>query len=159
MWFAQERSWLRVRPNNLSDLTSLRGFWENRWEGLRYCPFGERVWECVCVWDFSMLKYIFQVFDYFVTPSRSGETEAAAACLSEGWGMSQWSHQQRDKEDFPESQDDHFLRSGIGTLSWGHSSLDRERRWKDSVQNHSLAPRVSEVSNPCVELALDAISR
>ena len=41
----------------------------------------------------------------------------------------------------------------------GHSSLDRKRRSKDYFEGHTFALRVEEVSKPCVELALDAISR
>ena len=40
-----------------------------------------------------------------------------------------------------------------------NSSLDRERRRKDSVESHTLAMRVKEVRNPGVELALDSIGR
>jgi len=34
----------------------------------------------------------------------------------------------------------------------GNSSLDRERRRKDSVEIHTLSTRIEEVSNPRVEL-------
>ena len=38
-----------------------------------------------------------------------------------------------------------------------YSSLGRKRRRKDSIESHTLAMRVEEVSNPRVELALDFI--
>ena len=37
-----------------------------------------------------------------------------------------------------------------------NSNLESERRWKDSVEFHTLATRVEEVSEPCVDLTLDA---
>ena len=48
------------------------------------------------------------MFDQFVILSRSGEREEAAVCLSvclkdEGCHSKVWSRQQRDREDFPES--------------------------------------------------------
>ena len=51
------------------------------------------------------------------------------------------------------------IRTGPRTLPWGYSSLDRERRLKDSVECHALATKVEEVSKPCVELTMDAIGR
>ena len=44
-------------------------------------------------------------------------------------------------------------------LPLGHSSLDRERRWKDPVKIYMLSTRVEEVGDPWEEVALDAISR
>ena len=44
--------------------------------------------EKVCVWDFSGLKIIFQVFDLFMILSRFEEREETAASLCEGRGMS-----------------------------------------------------------------------
>ena len=41
----------------------------------------------------------------------------------------------------------------------GYSSLERERRRKGSIESHTLAMRVEEVSNLRVELALDSIGR
>ena len=41
----------------------------------------------------------------------------------------------------------------------GYSSLDRERRRKDSFESYTTAMRVEEVSNPRVELAFDSIGR
>jgi len=60
------------------------------------------------VWDFSGLKDIFQVFDQFVILSRSKEImRLVPVCLKEkGCHVLGWSHQQRDKDDFPESQRD-----------------------------------------------------
>ena len=40
-----------------------------------------------------------------------------------------------------------------------NSSLDKERRLKDSVESYMLARRVEEDSNPRMELALFAIGR
>ena len=50
-------------------------------------------------------------------------------------------------------------RTGPRTLPWGHSSLDRKRKWKYPVECRTLATRVEEVTKPCVELALDAKGR
>jgi len=41
----------------------------------------------------------------------------------------------------------------------GHYSLDRERMLQDSIESHTLASRVEEVSETYVELPLDAIGR
>ena len=41
----------------------------------------------------------------------------------------------------------------------GHSSLEMERRRKNSVECYTLATGVEEVSKPCVKLALDAIGK
>ena len=73
------------------------------------------------------------VFDKFLFSLRSEEREEAAACLSEGWRChgTEWSYQQRDKEDFPESVRSLMrIRNNMGlrTLSWGYFGLDRERK-------------------------------
>ena len=44
------------------------------------------------------------------------------------------------------------------TALW-HPSLEKERKLKDSVESHILFVSMEEVSNPCVALALDNISR
>ena len=41
----------------------------------------------------------------------------------------------------------------------GHSSFDRERRRKDSIESHALVTGVEEASNPIMELALDSRGR
>ena len=48
-------------------------------------------------------------------------------------------------------------RMGVENNALGYSSLDRERRRKGSIESHTSATRVEEVSHPRVELALDSI--
>ena len=62
---------------------------------------------------------------------------------------------QRVREIVDENQENDWAQNN----ALGYSSLDRERRWKNSVESHMLPTRVEEVSKPCVELALDAIGR
>ena len=50
-------------------------------------------------------------------------------------------------------------RTGPRTLPWGTPALTGRGDGKESVESHTLATRVEEVSKPCVELALDAKDR
>ena len=48
---------------------------------------------------------MFHMLDQFVILSTSAESEEAAACTRDDrWHDRGWSHQQSDKEDFPESE-------------------------------------------------------
>ena len=105
----------------------------------------------------------------FVILSRSEEREEAAACLSEGWEMSEKkvkSSAKRERVFSSESVRSLMkIRKNMEsrTLPW-YSSLDSEKRWKDSIESNwevvwdsieKLSTSVEEVSNPRVELALD----
>ena len=84
--------------------------------------------EIVRVCDFSGLKDIFQVFAQFVILSRSEEMEEAFWQKDEGFHSRGWSHQQRDKDDFPDIQRENALmkirnRIGPRTLPWGTPAL------------------------------------
>ena len=60
--------------------------------------------------DLSGFKDMFQVFDQLVILSRSADfvKKLLLADLRDDiWYGRGWSHQQRDKEDFPESRRDH----------------------------------------------------
>ena len=48
---------------------------------------------------------------------------------------------------------------GASNTALGYSSLDKTRRRKDSIESHTLGMRVEDISNPRVELGLDAIGR
>ena len=86
---------------------------------------------------------------------KRGKRLMPACVKNEGYHGIGWSHQQIDKEDLPESERSLMKirnRTRLRSLPWGHSSLDRERRLKDSVDSHTLAMRVEKVINLRVQL-------
>ena len=71
---------------------------------------------------------------------------------NEGCHGSGWRDQQREKEDFFQTVREREIIDEDQESDWAqntvlrHSSFDKERRLKDSVESHMLAKRVDEVS-------------
>jgi len=115
-------------------------------------------------WDLSWLKDIFQVFDQFAIFIMVWRKEKG--CCLPNWMMRDVMAEggiisksikgifQRVRETIDEVLGYDWAQN----TALGHSSLNGEKRWKDSVESHMLVRRVEEVSNPRVELALHAMS-
>ena len=77
------------------------------------------------------------------------------------WYGRGWSHQQRDKEDFPESERSLMKTrksTGPKNTAFMNSSLDRKRR-ENYIKSHVLTAKGEEVCDPWVEIALDTKGR
>ena len=69
----------------------------------------------------------------------------------ERWCGRGWSHQQRDKEDFPESEEiinENQKNNMAQNATLRNSSLDRNMGGKNSIEGQTLAAAGEEVSEP-----------